>query len=733
VYFDQLYKQQKLIAGIYLSDLAKNVKELGYEIEFQGNGKWEIAGVEKEWIQIFSKRTYNIKKVENELIDAGTYPGVRKGRLRKIAVLKSRPKKDSSINEKQLRKKWEQEVPKKLIKQSVERYKNRPQPKNKLTPKDYIRFAYHSIHQTECLLTLKQILEDSLKLSISHFTIVDIEKEFFKMKANYEIVEVSKYINSKGLVTYYYTSKAMKETELEILNSFRFGMNSSDAFLAVKDAEKKISKNYDFLTNDQKKSLQYILTSKQQFMLVQGDAGTGKSFLFKSFKEIIENKNKHVHIQGLGFTGKAAQELQTQSGISSKTITSFLNESASSAHRNSILIIDEASMIGSLQANEILDNAKVTNSKVIVCGDCKQLNAISAGKFFKDLQELKIPYTEMNEILRQKNETMLKSVNLIRDYQTGKKINGIDEAFDLLKKNSSLTEVPNKTELVKSTVDAYLTSKNMDGTLVITASNKDRLELNKNIRSELKKIGKIDKKDLQTKISVPVNLSGIQRHFSQNYELKQNILIEQHDLTNDRKDFFNATIVALDPKLNSLQVLTQHNEIKQIHLRDNNIRTRIILYESQERNFSTGDKVIFLKNDRELNIQNGLTGKIEKIGQKGTFHIRPKNSKRLIKINPKKFPWLDHSYALSIHKSQGLTSSKVILLADTQYQKLNRTESFYVAISRAEKKVKIFTNDAHKLKEQFKEGQDKTSTLLPKQNLIKSNAIDLTKKKEIER
>jgi len=733
VFFDQFYREQKLITQIYLSELAKIIRELGYGIEIQGDGKWEIAGVKQKWIQKFSKRTFDIKKVENEFLKTKTHPGARKGRLRRISVLESRPKKDSSIDEKQLKEQWEKEVPRELIKKSVEQCKNKLQPENKLHSVDYIQLVYHSIPQTECLFTRKLILENSLKLSVGHLTIADIEKGFLKMTANKKIVAVSKYINSKGLVTHHYTSKSMKATEQEILNNFRHDLNASDKFLSDKKAEKIISKGYDFLTNDQKKALQYVLTSKQQFMLVQGDAGTGKSFLFKSFKKILNSKNEDVRIQGLGFTGKAAQELQAQSGISSKTIASFLNEPVNALHKNNVFIVDEASMLGSLQANEIFSKAKVTNSKVIICGDCKQLQAVSAGKFFKDLQELKVPYVEMNQVLRQKNIHMLKTVGLIKDFQTGKKNHGIDKAFELFKKNSNLIEIPMKTELIKTVVTSYLDLKKTDDTLVITASNKDRFKLNENIRTELKKNGELGEKDIQTEISVPINLPGIKKYFSENYELKQQILIEQHDLKKDEKALFNAIIVAVDSTSNSFQVLTQYQEIKQIHLRDKNISTRITLYETQKRNFAINDKVVFLRNDKNFGVQNGLTGKMEAINNKGIFKIRTEDSSRLIKIDPKEFSYLDHAYAVSIHKSQGTTSPNVILLADTRYKNLNKTESLYVSVSRAEKQIKIFTNDINKLKEQFKNGQNKTSPLVPKHQLFKSNTKEQRNEREMER
>ncbi len=733
VYFDQLFREQKLVTQIYLSALAKNIKELEYGIELHGDGKWEIAGVKKEWLQQFSKRTYDLKKIENELIAGDTYPNARRAKLRKIAVLKSRPNKNSSINKKQLKEQWEKEVPQKLIIKSVEKYKNKPVPKKKLSPKDYILLASISIHETECLFTQKKILENSLQLSFGHFTIADIEKTFREMKANNEIVEVAKYVNNKNIVNYQYTSLDIKKTEQAIIDQFKKGKDSCIPMISAQKANEVISNRYDYFSDAQKKMIQFILTSKARMMLVQGEAGTGKTSSLKALRDILGNEKPGVEIIALGYRDKAAQDLKDVAGIESRTISSFVNEPRNQSTVERLIICNDTSMLVSLQANEIIDKVSCENSRLVLIGDGKQLQALSAGKMFLILQEMDVPYIEMSQVLRQKTELIQKAVCHIKDFQTGKNNHGIDNMFGLLKKDSNIIEIQGKTELMKSVVVAYLTGRQKDDTLIITASDKDRLELNNTIRAKLKKNGKIGNKDIQTEISVPIHLPGIQRYFSKNYELKQKIFIEQYDLTNDKKELFDATIIAVNPKSNSFQVLTRDKGKKQIFLGDKNIRTHVTLYESQKRTFSINDKVIFLKNNPSLGVQNGLIGKIEKINNKGGFYIRSKDLKRLLKIYPKEFPWLDHAHAIKIHKSQETTSPNVILLADTRYKNLNKTESLYVAISKAERQIKVFTNDIHQLKEQCKNGQDKTSPHLPEKHLETANTKKLNIEKEIER
>lgn len=733
IWFDKIFSDQVLINNIYQNELAKRVKQLGYNIVYDKNGKWEIAGIRKEWIVNFSKRSTLIDPAVKKINESNKYPDAHPVKIRNIATLESRPQKDFSVNKLRLKEQWENEVPRESIKKSVEQYKREPQPENRLTPNDYIRLAYQSIHERECLFTRKQIIQASLKLSIGHFTITDIEKAFIEMRGMDQIVDVSKYVNAKGLVTHNYTSQKMKQIEQDIFKSFQQGLNSVNNILTPEQTKYFIDKRYGYFTSDQKKAVVYLLNSKNKFMLIQGDAGTGKTSCLKAFKEIVKKTKNNIEIIGLGYTGKAAQELQTKAEIESRTIASFLNEPRRESKINRFIICDEASMLGSFQTEELFDKVNSENARLVLVGDCKQLQALSAGRLFRDLQGMDMAYIEMNHILRQKTKLMQQAVKNIKDFQTGKNSLGIDETFKLLKQHSCLTEIQGRTNILNSVKNAYLNNKKINDILVITPSNKDRVELNNSIRLGLKKSKKIGGKDSQTDIFVPVNLSGIKPYFAQNYEIGHKALIHQIDMETGGKKWFDTTIIGIDAQSNSLQVLTKDNAFKHIHLRDKTFRYQISLYKTQERNFSINDKVVFLKNDKGLGIQNGLTGNIKKIDKSGIFHIRTIDSKRLVEIDPKNFPWLDHAYAISVHKSQGATSPNVILLADTRYKKLNKTESFYVAVSRAETQVKVFTNDVHRLKEQFKCGQNKTSTLEPKHHLKKSNTKEQETGKEIER
>lgn len=53
---ESIYRNQKLIGAIYNAELARNLKDLGYELNFKENGNFDIAGIDQSVIDEFSQR-----------------------------------------------------------------------------------------------------------------------------------------------------------------------------------------------------------------------------------------------------------------------------------------------------------------------------------------------------------------------------------------------------------------------------------------------------------------------------------------------------------------------------------------------------------------------------------------------------------------------------------------------------------------------------------------------------
>lgn len=94
------------------------------------------------------------------------------------------------------------------------------------------------------------------------------------------------------------------------------------------------------------------------------------------------------------------------------------------------------------------------------------------------------------------------------------------------------------------------------------------------------------------------------------------------------------------------------------------------------RDFATGDRIMFLKNERSLGVKNGTLGTIEKLSPE-RMAVRLDDG-RSVAFDIKDYAHVDHGYAATIHKSQGVTVDRTHVLATPGMDR----HSAYVALSR---------------------------------------------------
>lgn len=102
-----------------------------------------------------------------------------------------------------------------------------------------------------------------------------------------------------------------------------------------------------------------------------------------------------------------------------------------------------------------------------------------------------------------------------------------------------------------------------------------------------------------------------------------------------------------------------------------------------ERQFATGDRLMFLKNDRGLGVKNGMLGEIKQVSP--TQMTVRLDAGRSVVFDLKDYAQVDHGYAATIHKSQGVTVDRAHVLATPGMDR----HGAYVALSRHRDAVQI--------------------------------------------
>lgn len=87
----------------------------------------------------------------------------------------------------------------------------------------------------------------------------------------------------------------------------------------------------------------------------------------------------------------------------------------------------------------------------------------------------------------------------------------------------------------------------------------------------------------------------------------------------------------------------------------------LVKAERGNRAFATGDRIMFLRNERGLEVKNGTLGTVEQVNQQG-MSVRTDKG-RAVAFDIKDYAHVDHGYAATIHKAQGMSVDRSHMLA----------------------------------------------------------------------
>ncbi|MET3471766.1 Ti-type conjugative transfer relaxase TraA [Novosphingobium sp. 1529] len=333
---------------------------------------------------------------------------------------------------------------------------------------------------------------------------------------------------------------------------------------------------------------------------VIGYAGTGKSAMLGVAREAWQKAGYDV--RGIALSGIAAENLENGSGIASRTIASLEHQWAQGRETlepNSILVIDEAGMIGTRQMERVISTAQQQGAKVVLVGDPQQLQAIEAGAAFRSLAE-RHGAVEITEVRRQAEEWQRDATRQLATGRTGEAIEAYHAAGLVVE---SRTRESARDALIERW-DADRQAHPEASRLILTHTNAECDELNAQARDRLRDHGTL------------------------------------------------GTDVAVET-------------------------TRGM------RLFAEQDRIMFLRNERELGVKNGMLGTIERVDRTG-MAVRLDDG-RAVAFDHKDYADLTHGYAATVHKAQGATLDRVHVLATPGLDR----HGAYVALSRHRDHVEL--------------------------------------------
>lgn len=220
-----------------------------------------------------------------------------------------------------------------------------------------------------------------------------------------------------------YSTPEMLQLERQFLGAARRLHGRSVALTPESSAEVPMPVHHRDLTREQSDLVRAVTGSMGGLHLISGWAGTGKTFAFRTARELWQAQGLDVH--GCSLSGKAASGLQEGTDVPSMTLHRLLwglGHSAIHLHPKSVVLVDEAAMVGTRQLLELTTHCLRSNAKLVLAGDTGQLQSIEAGGGFAALQK-EFGASTLTEIQRQRESWARQAV---KDFALGNTAQALD-------------------------------------------------------------------------------------------------------------------------------------------------------------------------------------------------------------------------------------------------------------------------------------------------------------------
>lgn len=716
---DDLYKYKMHIGEVYRTELAHNIKKLGYSIEEirddKGRYYFEIKGVPKDDIAKFSSRRQGI---EEEAEKRGIKDQEGLAYLAKI----TREDKRHFDSDKAL-KYWQDKV---VSLANLEA----------LTQESKLKMSAHAISVDTALIDrsiqygidklserestwdgaalVKEIVNDvGDKCSIS-----DIEKRIDNWLGDKSLLK------SQNTDCFGYTTNKNLKKEKDVIKAMR-GMQNVTSVVLSKEKIDSYLRNTN-LTEGQKDAVSVILNSKDRVVGVQGLAGTAKTTAVNVIRDLAATKN--YELLGLAPTKSAVKVLEDTASVKAQTLHSFVEkykgviagrgtkEGRSKMRadlHNKIVIVDEASLIGTNLMRQYLTLAEKLGFRGVLIGDSKQIGAIAEGKPFYYLQEHGMNTAIMSNIKRQVDDNIRKGVYLASDAVDKNRADAgknIRDAFASIGKEnivdaSSLKQYKGQGKIEDKAIARLVynqwSKQRVEGKdpLIICPSNGLRKEINILVRSDHIKSESVEQTILVNKKSSETDIRlckafekgdvllfnrGYKGYGIQKGEYCKVSDIDKKNLTLEKVGTSHGKDASSSPIVFDKQIFYKSKG------------DIVNVYKDDKLKLAVGDKIRWVKNSSENKfVINGHGGVISNITKdKVSVDIGGGKIETLPRDHPD-LKHIDYNYSSTIYGAQGKSAYSVIgvLRSNEGVVNLTTQRSLYVTLSRAKSQITVITDN----------------------------------------
>ena len=568
------------------------------------NGISEIDGAPAAVLRHFSKRRSQIE-------DRLAIKGYSSGRAAQVAALSTRDRKADPESDQTLRERWKRESESiGFDPASLDQLLDRPRRALVLDHEIPAALSPKGLTHKKSTFTRLDVLRDLAERAVDGATIDEVERVTSRLLDDPEAVDLGVDTNGSedvelrsgrriGTVTRRYSTRELLALEQRIID-LAVRRSTTRRPQLPPSVMKLVLATKPGLSGEQRAAVHRLLTGERLVDCLIAAAGSGKTYSLNLAREMWEGS--HYRVIGASLAARAAKELEDQAHIPSRTIAKLLidlDRGTEQLDDQTVLVIDEAAMVGTRALARLFDAADAGGSRLILVGDPHQLQSIEAGGVLRGLEK-RMPTIGLTENRRQWHAWERTALADLRAGEVGR----------------------------------FLTAYQANGRI---------------------HVGDTADSAKQQLIS----------HWSTQLRFRRDVVI----LALRRDDVADLNRLARREMANSRR-----------------LGPEALL--AGDREFRAGDRVVCLRNQRADGLLNGLRGVITALDPEArSLTVRLTNgTDRVVPTSYLDAENLDHGYAMTIHKAQGLTADEALALAtDDLYQ-----EAGYTALSRARLETRVF-------------------------------------------
>ena len=744
---EEIYNAQRVVGAIYTSELADRLQALGYELRrTDEKGNFEVAGISREQIEHFSQRR---AEIEAALKAQGVDIGSASAQQKEDATLRTRARK-VDVDHDALIGQWKDRAKEIGIdfgaiqaRADGQREQGGVIRADRLTGREAMSFAASHLVEREAVVSKHDLLAAAIEHGAGRVSASEVTRAFAKLEKDGDLV---------ALPDGNYTTKRMLGSEMWALDQVRNQKGQAPKMMEPAAVSARITlaegrQGFRY-SEGQKEAIGKVLTSDDRYVAVQGLAGTGKTTMLKSLKEMAQEQGYTV--RGMAPTGAASKVLARETGIATDTVSmfqikerqlqkdiEFAKQYAPEFQRKAELwVVDESSFLSQRQKASMDHMAERAGAKVVYLGDTLQLQGVEAGKPFELAQRDGMATAYMTEISRQKTEDLKGAIDVMtgRDrLGEGQRLTQVQlthntRAFEYMDKAGMIREIPENSEgdkgrVVKALVQDLLKleASERERTIVITAYNEDRRAINAGVREGLKAAGEVSRSEGTREIYTSKGWTRAMQKEAQYYQPGDVVRFGRDYQQIDASKGEYLRVSSVDAPRGVVMLARADGTSLAWEPKKHN---KIEVYGQESRDLAKGDLIRMTRNEGEF--KNGEVARVTTIvGDRATLELKQGKEVTHHQVDLSKSKHWDYAYAQTVHASQGATQHRAIFhIRAPQTENERKQEralegmakvfgdrSFYVGATRASHELRIYTNDKALAARAVAAKQDKTSAV----------------------